>query len=186
MPPKQKTNAKKEKPAPKDEPKKIGRPTKRTDEVIQRIIEGLSIGTPLTIICKPDDMPSITSVWQWKKDDPALSESIACAREAGFDAIAIKALDIADNIGTEDRDTIITERGGCIPNSEWIQRSKLRVETRLKLLAKWDPKRYGELIRQEHSGPDGSPIRTEDANLSPDQQKALDELIKGVQNRVKK
>jgi hypothetical protein len=29
-------------------------------------------------------------------------------------------------------------------NSDVIQRAKLRVETRLKLLAKWDPRRYGD------------------------------------------
>lgn len=31
-------------------------------------------------------------------------------------------------------------------DTEHIQRSKLRVETRLKLLAKWNPKRYGDRI----------------------------------------
>jgi hypothetical protein len=39
-----------------------------------------------------------------------------------------------------------------VPDSEWISRSKLRVETRLKLLAKWDPKRYGDRLNLDHSG----------------------------------
>ena len=42
-------------------------------------------------------------------------------------------------------------------NAEHIQRSKLRVETRLKLLAKWDPKRYGE--RQQVDVNDVTPPR---------------------------
>jgi hypothetical protein len=37
---------------------------------------------------------------------------------------------------------------------------RLQVETRLKLLAKWDPKRHGERIATEISGPDGGEIRT--------------------------
>ena len=32
-------------------------------------------------------------------------------------------------------------------DSEHVQRSKLRVETRLKLLAKWDPRRYGDRLQ---------------------------------------
>jgi len=92
--------------------------------------------------------------------DPAFSRAIARAREAGFDRIALDALEIADNIGNEHKDTIETKFGE-IPNKEWVMRSKLRVETRLKLLAKWDPKRYGDLIKQEVSGPDGGPIQSQ-------------------------
>jgi hypothetical protein len=91
-------------------------------------------------------------------NDEELSRHIARAREAGFDQIALDALSIADN---SERDTVLTDKGGEIPNSEWISRSRLRVETRLKLLAKWDPKRYGERISQEISGPDGGAIQTE-------------------------
>ena len=34
-------------------------------------------------------------------------------------------------------------------NAEHIQRSKLRIETRLKLLAKWNPKKYGDKLALE-------------------------------------
>lgn len=147
--------------APAEEgPKKTGRPSKRTDEVIQRILDGLSAGTPLTVICDAEDMPGITTVWEWQKGDEALSEAIARAREAGWDRIAMDALAIADG---SDRDTIAFERAGQmveIPDKEWILRTKLRVETRLKLLAKWDPKRYGDKVTQEITGKDGGPVRT--------------------------
>lgn len=133
--------------------KKIGRPTKRNDEVVARIIEGLRKGTPLTIICGADDMPATSTVYDWASGDEALSGAIARAREEGFDQIAIDALAIADEV--TEQDTIETQHGP-IPNKEWLMRSKLRVETRLKLLAKWDPKRYGEMIK--HAGADGGPM----------------------------
>lgn len=139
---------------------KTGRPTKRTPEVIQRVIDGLSAGTPLTIICKPDEMPCDNTIRAWMKEDSQLSEAIAHAREAGFDQIALDALDIADD---NTRDTITVKRGGMemeVADTEWIMRSKLRVETRLKLLAKWDPKRYGERMATEISGPDGGPVKS--------------------------
>lgn len=134
--------------------RKTGRPSKRSPEVIQRILDGLSNGTPLTIICQPDDMPCTSSVYDWMAGDEALSGQIARAREAGWDKIALDALAIADEV--TEKDTIETEYGDK-PNKEWIMRSKLRVETRLKLLAKWDPKRYGEMIK--HAGPDGGAMQ---------------------------
>jgi hypothetical protein len=140
---------------------KMGRPSKRSDEVIDKVIAGLREGTPLTIICDPDDMPCDDTVRNWAKDDPELSRAIARAREAGFDRIAMDAIDIADD---NTRDTITVRKAGAdieVPDTEWIMRSKLRVETRLKLLSKWDPKRYGDRIATEISGPDGGPIQTE-------------------------
>lgn len=144
--------------------RKTGRPTKRTDSVIDRIVEGLSGGTPLTLICEPDDMPATSTVYEWMDGDADLSGRIARAREAGFDRIAMDALAIADEV--TERDTIETKFGE-IPNKEWLMRSKLRVETRLKLLAKWDPKRYGE--RLALAGDESAPVRLivseEDAGL---------------------
>ena len=36
-------------------------------------------------------------------------------------------------------------------NSEWVQRSKLRFEARMRLLAKWNSGRYGDRQQVEHS-----------------------------------
>ena len=129
--------------------KRPGRPSKLTPAVLKRIVDGLSEGTPLTVICSPAAMPSDRTVRDWMDANPEVSAAIAGAREAGFDRIALDALAIADNT---EQDTILTDKGSEIPNSEWISRSKLRVETRLKLLAKWDPKRYGDKQQVEHSG----------------------------------
>jgi hypothetical protein len=142
-------------------PKKRGRPSKFTPAIARKIIDGLSDGTPLTILCASSRMPSDDTVRNWAAENPEFSRDIARARESGFDRIALDALAIADG---SDRDTIAFERAGQmveIPDKEWILRTKLRVETRLKLLAKWDPKRYGEKITQEISGPNGGPVKTE-------------------------
>ena len=132
---------------------KRGRPTKRCAEVEDRIIEGLSAGTPLTIVCKPDDMPGVSTVYDWMDADEEFSGRIARAREMGWDQIAIDALNIADEV--TDNDSIETKFGE-IPNKEWLMRSKLRVE-----------KRYGEMIK--HAGADGGPmsitVSPEDAGL---------------------
>lgn len=117
-----------------------GRPSKYTPQIAQEICERLSTGEPLAQICRDDHMPSSRTVGDWKVAHEQFSADFARAREDGFDAIALDCLAIADETKF---DTVSTEAGERA-NSEWISRSKLRVETRLKLLAKWDPKRYGE------------------------------------------
>lgn len=131
---------------------------------IKTVLDGLRKGTPLTVLCSAEEMPDDDTIRLWAESDGDLSRAIARAREAGHDAIAMEALSIADETA---HDTSKGKDGQDIPNSEWIARSRLRVDTRLKLLAKWDPKRYGEMIK--HAGADGGSISvtvtSEDAGL---------------------
>jgi predicted secreted protein len=135
----------------------MSRPSTFTEEIAEEICERLSEGEPLRQICRDDRMPAWRTVYAWKAANPDFDARIARAREAGFDAIAHECLEIADETAF---DTIQGENGDRA-NSEWISRSKLRVETRLKLLAKWDPKRYGDKITQEHTGAGGGPVQIE-------------------------
>lgn len=120
----------------------MGRPSKFTQEIANSICERLAQGEPLASICRDEDMPAVRTVSDWKAAHAEFSADFARAREEGFDALAAECLDIADETS---RDTIATDHGDR-PNSEWITRSKLRIETRLKLLAKWDVKRYGDKL----------------------------------------
>lgn len=133
-------------------------PSKYTPELFAKICERLSVGEPLAQICRDDGMPSSNTFRDWCAADEALSIAYARARDEGFDAIAMDALHIADD---NSQDTRYGKDGQEMPDSEWISRSKLRVETRLKLLAKWDPKRYGDRVTQELTGPNGGAIQTE-------------------------
>lgn len=133
----------------------MAKPTKRSPEVVQRILDGLSEGTPLTRICADADMPAPRTVREWMEQDETLSAAIARAREIGFDAIAEEALAIADT-PVEGKRIKRSEDGTEEVIEDMLGHRKLQVETRLKLLAKWDPKRYGELIK--HGNADGSNI----------------------------
>lgn len=97
-------------------------------------------------------MPGWRVVYDWIRDDEKFAAHIAHARELGFDAIAEDTIEIADN-GTNDwMDKHGQDSPGYVLNGDHVQRSKLRIETRLKLLAKWSPKKYGERTQHEHSG----------------------------------
>lgn len=127
-----------------------GQPQFDRDQLVPQICERLATGEPLTSICRDLGVTRQT-VNAWRRDDETIAKLIQAARDDGYDAIADECLEIADNTqeGVE-----VVERGGKTEthHGDMLGHRKLRIETRLKLLAKWDPKRYGEKQQHEHSG----------------------------------
>ena len=110
----------------------------------QMIADYVSEGQTLVSACKTLGV-ALSTFYGRLNRSPRLMEMMEKARESGFDAIANECLEIADDAAL---DTIET-RFGPKPDKEWLARSKLRVETRLKLLAKWHPKKYGDKLQVE-------------------------------------
>jgi transposase-like protein len=122
------------------------------EKLLPLILDRIAAGETLVSIA--DDVGvARRTVYDWL----AASESahLAHAREAGADTLAMQALAIADD---SSRDTIETDRGP-ICDREWIARSKLRVDTRLKLAAVFCPAKYGQKAQLEHSGPNGGAMQ---------------------------
>ncbi len=120
--------------------KKTGRPSTYTQEVGDEICKRLATGEPLAQILRSPGMPSSDAVWDWRKAHPNFGSAVARARKEGYDAIAADALAISDDL-TDD------------PNSR-----RVRLDARRWLLARWDPKRYGDRVELEHSGDVGLQI----------------------------
>lgn len=120
----------------------MGRPTDFTPELADLICARLAEGDTLSAVCRDDDMPHRATVYRWLEAREEFRDRYARACEFRADAWADELLDIADDIS---RDTIQTENGER-PNTEWIQRAKLRVDTRKWLMAKAAPKKYGERL----------------------------------------
>ena len=130
-------------------PRKTQRPSvHRTPEICAEIIERIQDGEPLEQICRDEGMPSSVAFGNWCNADEALALAYARARQAGYDRIAADVLKIADD---GSNDYVETEHGQRL-NAEHVQRSKLRVDARLKLLACWDPKRYGQRVDMTSAG----------------------------------
>ena len=123
----------------------MGGQTVRTMAIDEILLEGISEGIPLRQLCRIHGI-SKSAVYNWRKEDAEFDGRFAQARARGFHEIAEEALEIADD-GTNDwvkREKPGGTAGDDVLNGEHVQRSKLRIETRLKLLAKWDPKNYGD------------------------------------------
>lgn len=123
-----------------------GRPTVRTEAIIETILEQVTAGVPLAQVLRADGMPSVSAFYNWLNEDKELDGRFARAREFGHDAIASDALEIAD----QSPEYATSQFGSSIDTGDVANR-KLRIETRLKLLAKWD-RRYADRQQHEHTG----------------------------------
>ena len=131
----------------KSEPKKMGRPPEAVPEdKAQAICEWISLGNTLRQWCRENDI-HYSTVYLWMEKDAEFAQRFARARETGHDAIADEALAIIDTFPVE----TVSDSGSRLDAGHvaWL---KNRAEMRLKLLAKWNPKKYGDRVGVEHSG----------------------------------
>lgn len=119
-------------------------PSKRTPALMEELIERLSKGEPLARICDSDHMPSFQTVWRWEKENAEVREDLAQARALGTHYMADDCLQIADGPGD--------------PADK-----RIRIDTRLRLIGKWNAKVYGDTAKVEVSGPDGGPVEVSDS-----------------------
>tara|TARA_R110002126_G_scaffold13786_2_gene59088 strand:+ start:1124 stop:1699 length:576 start_codon:yes stop_codon:yes gene_type:complete len=138
------------KPQTTEEKNKGGRPTKYTPEIAKKICEQLSDGIPLRQICRENEgFPAWRTVYDWMWRDAELSTAIARARDIGYDALAEECLYISDNIQMGKKKVFTSgakkdEDSVTVTEEDMLGHRKLQIETRLKLLAKFNPKKYGE------------------------------------------
>ena len=145
--------------------KRTGRPSKYSPEIARVICEQLSEGIPLRQICRETDgFPAWRTVHDWMGRDPELSASIARARDIGYDAIAEECLQIADTVQFGQKQ-VMTDEGTATTIEDMLGHRKLQIETRLKLLAKFHPTKYGDKLGV-HGVVGQPPVSTEDTGVT--------------------
>ena len=130
----------------------------RSAKLADIIIEELTAGKPLRQICREQGVGK-SAVYDWLDEDAELLGRFARARERGGHEIADECLEIAD-----DREEDPASR-------------RVRVETRLKLLAKWNPKMYGDTSKLALTGADGGAIKHEVEMASPETMAELTQAL---------
>ncbi|MGH8158378.1 MAG: hypothetical protein ACREPQ_09670 [Rhodanobacter sp.] len=133
--------------------------------LVPKICERLATGKEsFTAICK-DLGTSRKTVNGWCKEDKAIAEQIQDAKDDGDEAIEYECLDISDD-NQGDYKLELRGRGEevVVVDKEAVLRSKLRVDTRLKLLAVRNPTRHGARIHQTITGPNDGPLQVADAS----------------------
>lgn len=103
-------------------------------------------------------MPAVSTVYLWMAKHIEFSESYARAREDQADTLADQILEIADD---GRNDTYTDDEGKEFVNHDVINRSRLRVDARKWVAAKLKPRKYGDKVSTELSGPNGGAVQFE-------------------------
>lgn len=139
---------------------KLGRPSSYDPIIADEIIERLSNGEPMTAICRDKKMPSFPAVMRWEEANPDFRERSTRAMLHGTHFMAGDCIAIADDPETD------------------VQHRRLRIDTRMRLIGKWNAKIYGD--RKILAGDENAPLipRTIDPRrLDPDQREMLKQLL---------
>ncbi len=109
--------------------------TRETDKGIKRICDTVQKDNP--------DFPKGSTIQDWIEADEALSGQYARAKDFQIERLAEQILEISDD---DSLDMAFKEDGTPFVNTEHIQRSKLRVDSRKWILSKLKPKKYGDKV----------------------------------------
>lgn len=128
--------------------KKIGRPTAYNKEIAEKICNLIaSSNKGIVSICKEnEDLPERSTIYNWLNLHKEFMDMYTRAKEDQADYLAEEMIEIADE---SSNDTMIINKGDStyeVENKEWVNRSKLRVETRKWIAAKLKPRKYGDKI----------------------------------------
>jgi hypothetical protein len=128
-----------------------GRPSSFTQEIADKICEGIAEGKSLRSLCDAEDMPNKATVFRWLADEERkpFRDQYARARETQADALFDEILQIADDGAN---DSYKDDEGRVKVDQDVIARSRLRVDARKWMAGKLRPKVYGDKIQTEHSG----------------------------------
>lgn len=126
-------------------------------------------------------MPAWRTIYLWMHKDEDLYARIARARDVGYDKMAEECLEIADTMQMGMRETITVDAKGnesvSRANEDMLGHRRLQIETRLKLLAKFHPTKYGDKAAKEE---DEVPLEAE-----REAKKILNEVIKSIELKRK-
>lgn len=130
---------------------------KYTDELGEEICLKLATN-PKSIqkLCGENpDWPCFQTIYEWRIKVPSFGEMYLRAKQNQIEILVDQILEISDD-SSEDTITRMNKMGdeyeAC--NSEWINRSRLRVDSRKWLAAKLAPRIYGDIKQIDEKSTD--------------------------------
>jgi len=118
------------------------------ERILKFIFEEIAKGSSLrSVIRDNENMPDRTTVKEWIDKEEKYTLQYAYAREERAESIFEDILEIADEADNDYVPTLIGETEvGFKFNSENVQRSRLKIDSRKWMLGKMNPKKYGEKL----------------------------------------
>jgi hypothetical protein len=110
-----------------------------SQNVFDRICDRMAEGESLRTICKSADMPNKRSVMRWLENNEALQAQYSEAQRLRAECYFDEIIDIADSRSDP-------------------QKTRVQIDARKWVLARMNPKKYGDKFTQELTGADGGPV----------------------------
>jgi hypothetical protein len=126
--------------------------------LFDRICESMADGKSLREICKAKDMPNRRTVLRWIENDEKLAAQYSEAMNARADHYFDEILEIADKVRVGSKRTTKADGGVEITKGDMIERARLQVDARKWVLARMNPKKYGDKFTQELTGEGGGAV----------------------------
>jgi hypothetical protein len=107
--------------------------------LFDRICERMAEGESLRAICKAKDMPAKRSVLRWVAGDETLAKQYSEAQTMRAECYFDEIIAIADSKSDP-------------------QKTRVQIDARKWVLARMNPKKYGDKFTQELTGSEGGPL----------------------------
>jgi len=153
--------------------------------VASAIFGRMTEGESLRSICRSADMPAFSTVMRWILEKPDFAAGYQIAQDVRAQNLADEIVHIADTLAPGERVKVFADGSTETVICDQVERSKLRIHAREWTLARLAPKRYGNRVLNEITGADGQALTNNAIELSPEQDAALERLIKESQDRVR-
>jgi hypothetical protein len=127
---------------------KLGRPTETVDPVEASLIcDWIAHGKTLREYCRQKGKVKWRTIYKWLEKDEAFRTAFARARDTGCEILFEECLELIDTppvyCGSDGNERI---------DPAFINWQKNRVETRFKMLSKFNPKRFGDKLGVDAKG----------------------------------
>lgn len=113
-----------------------------TQQLFDRICERMAEGESLRAICKAKDMPAKRTVLRWVAANEKLAAQYSEAQQMRAEHYFDEIIDIADSKSDP-------------------QKTRVQIDARKWVLARMNPKKYGDKFTQELTGDGGGPLVVE-------------------------
>lgn len=121
-------------------PKKMGRPSKYTEELAQKICDLIREGKSERQICKMPNMPTAMTLRRWKEGNPDFCAQSARAREESAEKFNDELLDLQDELNDQLQTRLST--GEDFPKGA-VEAYKVLMQEKARQAAWRDDSRYG-------------------------------------------
>lgn len=126
----------------------MARPSIYSQELADKICDGIANGWSMRTICDKEDMPALSSIFLWLRTYKEFSEQYARACEERTEAHNELLLDLGDE-ATELAQNVDPKASGAV-----VQAVKLKADNLKWVMSKMKPKKYGDKIDMTTNGKD--------------------------------